>query len=70
MMKLLSSHDQARALHHFDCIDEKPVPAMIANAKQRACLAMFFQMMLAGSATIYSGDEAGLSGLRGFLRSS
>lgn len=62
MMNLLSSHDQPRALHYFGYVDENTDAAVIAQAKQRQRLAMFFQMMFPGSPTIYYGDEVGLTG--------
>lgn len=62
MMNLLSTHDQPRALHYFGYVDEHTDPAIIAKAKQRQRLAMFFQIMFPGSPTIYYGDEVGLTG--------
>lgn len=56
LMNLLSTHDQARALHHFG--EDKN----LALAKQRLRLAVFFQMTYPGSPTIYYGDEVGLGG--------
>jgi cyclomaltodextrinase / maltogenic alpha-amylase / neopullulanase len=62
LMNLLSSHDQARALHHFGYRDESSSPETIALAKQRLKLAVFFQMIYPGSPTIYYGDEVGVTG--------
>ncbi len=62
LMNLLSSHDQARALHHFGYRDESSTPEAIALAKQRLRLAVFFQMVFPGSPTIYYGDEVGVTG--------
>lgn len=56
LMNLLSTHDQARALHHFG--EDKDLKL----AKQRLRLAVFFQMTYPGSPTIYYGDEVGLGG--------
>jgi cyclomaltodextrinase / maltogenic alpha-amylase / neopullulanase len=62
LMNLLSSHDQARALHHFGYRDESSSPDAIALAKQRLRLSVFFQMVFPGSPTIYYGDEVGVTG--------
>ena len=69
LMNLLSSHDQARALHHFGWHDDKPGaeadpadPATIALAKQRLKLAVLFQMTYPGAPTVYYGDEVGVTG--------
>ncbi|MDP2007940.1 MAG: glycoside hydrolase family 13 protein [Rubrivivax sp.] len=66
LMNLLSSHDQARALHHFgwhdDKAGDKPDPATIALAKRRLQLAVLFQMTYPGSPTVYYGDEVGVTG--------
>jgi cyclomaltodextrinase / maltogenic alpha-amylase / neopullulanase len=56
LMNLLSTHDQARALHHFG--EDKDLKL----AKQRLRLAVFFQMTYPGSPTIYYGDEVGVGG--------
>jgi cyclomaltodextrinase len=56
LMNLLSTHDQARALHHFGEGQD------LKLAKQRLRLAAFFQMTYPGSPTIYYGDEVGLGG--------
>jgi cyclomaltodextrinase len=62
LMNLLSSHDQARALHQFgwhaDTSDEKA----IAEARQRLKLAVLFQMTFPGSPTVYYGDEVAVTG--------
>ncbi len=62
LMNLISSHDQARALHHLGWLDDTRDPAVIALAKQRLRLAVFFQMTFPGAPTIYYGDEVGVSG--------
>jgi cyclomaltodextrinase / maltogenic alpha-amylase / neopullulanase len=62
LMNLLSSHDQARALHHFGFRDGASDAAVIALAKQRLRLAVFFQMIYPGAPTIYYGDEVGVTG--------
>jgi cyclomaltodextrinase / maltogenic alpha-amylase / neopullulanase len=62
LMNLLSSHDQARALHHFGYRDDTSDAATIVLAKQRLRLAVFFQMIYPGSPTIYYGDEVGVTG--------
>jgi len=56
LMNLLSTHDQARALHHFG--EDRD----LALAKRRLRLALLFQMSYPGSPTIYYGDEVGLGG--------
>ena len=61
MMNLLSSHDQARALHHLGWQDEADKEAQ-ALAKQRLRLASFMQMTLPGAPAIYYGDEVGVGG--------
>lgn len=61
LMNLLSSHDQARALHHLGYHDDGDA-AKLAEAKQRLRLAVFFQMCFPGAPTIYYGDEVGLAG--------
>lgn len=61
LMNLLSTHDQARALHHFGYHDDGDAKAL-KLAKQRLRLAVFFQMTYPGSPTIYYGDEVGLAG--------
>ncbi|MFT7773152.1 alpha-amylase family glycosyl hydrolase [Roseateles sp.] len=61
LMNLLSTHDQARALHHFGYLDDGNAQAL-KLAKQRLRLALFFQMTYPGSPTIYYGDEVGLAG--------
>ncbi|MGL4231359.1 MAG: glycoside hydrolase family 13 protein, partial [Casimicrobium sp.] len=62
LMNLLSSHDQARALHQFGYQSEATSPETIALAKQRLKLAVLFQMTYPGSPTIYYGDEVGVTG--------
>lgn len=61
LMNLLSSHDQARALHVLG----GPLgasPDALHQAKQKLRLATLVQMTLPGSPTVYYGDEVGLSG--------
>lgn len=61
LMNLLSSHDQARALHVLG----GPLgasPEVMQKAKQKFRLATLLQMTLPGSPTIYYGDEVGLTG--------
>ncbi len=62
LMNLLSSHDQARALHHFGWRDDVTDAATIARAKARLKLAVFFQMTYPGAPTVYYGDEVGVTG--------
>jgi cyclomaltodextrinase len=62
LMNLLSSHDQARALHHFGWHDDVTDAATIARAKARLKLAVFFQMTYPGAPTVYYGDEVGVTG--------
>ncbi|MBA4175911.1 MAG: hypothetical protein C0505_05035 [Leptothrix sp. (in: Bacteria)] len=62
LMNLLSSHDQARALHQFGWHDDTRDPALIALAKQRLKLAVLFQMTYPGAPTVYYGDEVGVTG--------
>ena len=62
LMNLLSSHDQARALHHFGYRDETSDAATVTLAKNRLRLAVFFQMIYPGAPTIYYGDEVGVTG--------
>ena len=62
LMNLLSSHDQARALHHLGYRDDTTDPATITLAKNRLRLAVFFQMIYPGAPTIYYGDEVGVTG--------
>ena len=62
LMNLLSSHDQARALHHFGWHDDTKDPIVIALAKQRLKLAVLFQMIYPGAPTVYYGDEVGVTG--------
>jgi glycosidase len=62
LMNLLSSHDQARALHVFGWHDDTRDPAVIERAKQRLRLAVLFQMVFPGAPTVYYGDEVGVTG--------
>jgi cyclomaltodextrinase / maltogenic alpha-amylase / neopullulanase len=62
LMNLLSSHDQARALHVLGWKDDVVDPAAIAQAKQRLWLATFIQMTSPGAPAIYYGDEVGVTG--------
>ncbi|MBC7917624.1 MAG: hypothetical protein H7Y28_07435 [Rhodoferax sp.] len=62
LMNLLSSHDQARALHQFGWHAETTDAKTIAVAKQRQKLAVFFQMVFPGAPTVYYGDEVSLTG--------
>jgi cyclomaltodextrinase / maltogenic alpha-amylase / neopullulanase len=66
LMNLLSSHDQARALHVLGWTDAtaptKADASTVNLAKQRLRLATFFQMTHPGAPTIYYGDEVGVTG--------
>lgn len=65
LMNLISSHDQARALHLFGWKTEGDKPSdekTIALAKQRLSFATLFQMLYPGSPAIYYGDEVGVTG--------
>jgi len=62
LMNLLSSHDQARAMHHFGWNTAKADAATVALAKRRLLLATFFQMVYPGAPSVYYGDEAGVTG--------
>ncbi len=62
LMNLLSTHDQARALHHFGWHDGVTDAATIAKAKARLKLAVLFQMSYPGAPSVYYGDEVGVSG--------
>ncbi len=62
LMNLVSSHDQARALHVLGWKDDVTNPAVITLAKQRLRLATFMQMTLPGAPAIYYGDEVGVTG--------
>ena len=62
LMNLLSTHDQARALHHFGWHDDTQDAATIERAKQRLRLALFWQMTFPGAPTVYYGDEVGVTG--------
>ena len=61
LMNLLSSHDQARALHVLGGPLDA-APEVMQKAKQRLLLATLVQMALPGSPTIYYGDEVGMTG--------
>ncbi len=62
LMNLLSSHDQARALHVFGWHDDTRDAAVIELAKGRLKLAVLFQMIFPGAPTVYYGDEVGVTG--------
>jgi glycosidase len=62
LMNLLSSHDQARALHVFGYTEATTDPAVIDRAKARLRLAVLLQMTYPGAPTVYYGDEVGLTG--------
>jgi glycosidase len=65
LMNLLSTHDQARALHRFGDTRIGGAPVgddVVALAKQRLLLAVLFQMSYPGSPAVYYGDEVGLTG--------
>ena len=62
LMNLLSSHDQARALHQFGWHAETKDATAIAQAKQRLKLAVLFQMTFPGAPTMYYGDEVAVTG--------
>jgi glycosidase len=62
LMNLLSSHDQARALHQFGFHSDSDLAANIEMAKQRLRLAVFFQMVFPGAPAVYYGDEVGVTG--------
>ena len=66
-MNLLSSHDQARALHHFGIHGDPHTatgidPEKLREAKQRLLLAVMFQVAFPGAPTVYYGDEVGVGG--------
>ena len=61
LMNLLSSHDQARALHVLGGT-LNAAPEAMQKAKQRLLLATLVQLSLPGSPTIYYGDEVGMTG--------
>jgi len=64
-MNLLSTHDQARSLHHFGWSTEHGNlrdAAAETRAKQRLKLALLFQMSYPGAPTVYYGDEVGVTG--------
>ena len=62
LMNLLSSHDQARALHVFGWHGDQDSAETVALAKQRLLLAVFVQMSYPGAPTVYYGDEVGVTG--------
>ncbi len=62
LMNLLSSHDQARALHVFGWHEDTRDLPVIERARQRLRLAVLFQMVYPGAPTVYYGDEVGLNG--------
>jgi glycosidase len=62
LMNLLSTHDQARSLHYLGWQSDNDAQAVIARAKQRFKLALFFQMSFPGAPTVYYGDEVGVTG--------
>jgi glycosidase len=62
LMNLLSSNDQARALHVFGWHDDTQDSAVVERARQRLRLAVLFQMVYPGAPTVYYGDEVGLNG--------
>jgi cyclomaltodextrinase / maltogenic alpha-amylase / neopullulanase len=64
-MNLISSHDQARALHHFGWHNgpgDSADATTIGLAKKRLILAVMFQMIYPGAPAIYYGDEVGVTG--------
>lgn len=61
LMNLLSTHDQARALHHFGYLDNGDA-AKLAQARQRLRLAVLLQMTFPGAPAVYYGDEVGVAG--------
>jgi glycosidase len=62
LMNLLSSHDQARALHQFGWHADTTDAKTIAEARQRLKLAVLFQMTFPGAPTVYYGDEVAVTG--------
>jgi len=62
LMNLLSSHDQARALHQFGWHADTTDVKVIAEARQRLKLAVLFQMTFPGAPTVYYGDEVAVTG--------
>jgi glycosidase/endonuclease/exonuclease/phosphatase family metal-dependent hydrolase len=62
LMNLLSSHDQARALHQFGWHADTTDARVIAEARQRLKLAVLFQMTFPGAPTVYYGDEVAVTG--------
>ena len=61
LMNLLSTHDQARALHVLGWKDDAD-EAQARLAKARYRLALFIQMTYPGAPAVYYGDEVGLAG--------
>jgi len=62
LMNVLSTHDVPRSLHLFGYQGEGDAPEIVAQAKQRLRLAVFFQMIFPGAPAIYYGDEVGVTG--------
>jgi cyclomaltodextrinase len=62
LMNLVSSHDQARAVHVLGWQSRNDDAAKVTLAKQRLKLATFIQMTTPGAPSIYYGDEVGLDG--------
>ncbi len=62
LMNLLSSHDQARALHVLGWNAISNDAERVALAKSRLKLAMLFQMTFPGAPAVYYGDEVGVTG--------
>ncbi|EAR09103.1 amylopullulanase [Reinekea sp. MED297] len=62
LMNLLSTHDAARALHHFGYTGPESSAEAVAEAKTRLKLAVLFQMAYPGAPAIFYGDEVGVTG--------
>ena len=62
LMNLLSTHDVARSLYVLGYDEAASDVEKIRLAKQRLCLAVFFQMTYPGAPAIYYGDEVGVTG--------
>ncbi len=62
LMNLLSSHDQSRSLHVLGWQNAEADTKVIALAKKRLRLALFFQMTFPGAPAIFYGDEVGVTG--------
>jgi|GEM_PF-117670 len=63
LMNLLSTHDSERALYDFGWRDaDKDSADVVALAKRRLRLAVFFQMIFPGSPAVFYGDEVGVTG--------